>query len=74
MVLGVMFSAVLLIFIVAAGLIVFAYLWWKTRALRKQMREQTEFAMKNKADIDSGNIFAGSIIEGEITRKIVTKD
>lgn len=47
---GFMFSLVLLAFIVVAGLIAFIYFWWKTRAVRRAMRE-------NPPD--------GHVIEGE---------
>lgn len=34
-----MFSVVLFAIIVVVGMIAWAYLWWKTRELRKQMRD-----------------------------------
>lgn len=37
---GVFFSVVALAVIVVLGLALWAYLWWKTRALRRAMREQ----------------------------------
>lgn len=40
LVLGVMFSVVLLAVLVVAGLAAWAYFWWKTRELRKAMRER----------------------------------
>lgn len=40
LVLGVMFSAVLLILLVVAGLAAWAYFWWKTRELRRTLRER----------------------------------
>lgn len=39
LVFGLMFSVVVLAGLVAAGLAVWAYLWWKTRDLRRAMRE-----------------------------------
>lgn len=56
------FSLVLFVVLVAAGLLVWAYLWWKTRGLRRQMREQQE--MGEMRDQPSG----GRIIEGEVIR------
>lgn len=47
------FSLVLFAVLVAVGLLVWAYLWWKTRALRKQMRERPP---------------GGRVIEGEVIR------
>ncbi len=35
-----MFSLVLLAFVIAAGLVGFGYLWWRTRGLRRHLREQ----------------------------------
>jgi UPF0716 family protein affecting phage T7 exclusion len=40
LVLGFMFSLVLLAVIAVAGLAAWGYFWWKTRALRKAMQEQ----------------------------------
>jgi len=37
-----MFSAVLLAVLLCVGVVAFAYLWWKTRAIRKQMRAQMQ--------------------------------
>ncbi len=54
LVVGVMFSLVIVVAaaIIAAG--VLGYLWWKTRDLRRQMRE---------------NPPGGHVIEGEATRR-----
>lgn len=48
--LGLMFSVVLLAVIAVVGLTAFSYFWWKTRGLRKAMRERPE---------------NGQVIEGE---------
>ena len=40
LVLGLLFSVVILSLIAVLGLTAWAYFWWKTRALRKAMREQ----------------------------------
>lgn len=37
-----MFSVVVFAFALAAGLLVWGWLWWKTREVRRQMREQME--------------------------------
>jgi membrane protein implicated in regulation of membrane protease activity len=54
LVLGFMFSLVLFAVIAVVGLAAFGYFWWKTRALRKAMREQAPRT-------ESG----GQVIEGE---------
>ncbi len=54
LVLGFMFSLVLLVVIAVLGLAAFGYFWWKTRASRNAMHEQP---MENRA--------TGQIIEGE---------
>jgi hypothetical protein len=51
--LGLMFSVVVLIGVVVVGLIAWGYLRWKTREIRRVMRE---------APIDAGG---GDVIEGE---------
>jgi flagellar biosynthesis component FlhA len=73
-VVGLMFSAVLLVFIVSAGLVAFGYIWWKTRTLRRQMREhkQAMASAANDADAFKGEVFEGEIIEGEVTRRVIS--
>jgi hypothetical protein len=51
--LGLMFSVVVLVGVVVAGLLVWGYLWWKTREIRRVMRE----APVNRQ--------GGDVIEGE---------
>ncbi len=70
---GLMFSAVLLAFIAVAGLIAFGYIWWKTRAIRRQMRQHKAFmkGAANDSDAYKGEVFEGEIIEGEVIRKVV---
>lgn len=68
-VLGLMFSVLLFAFIVVAGLLAFGYLWWKTRALRRQMRNHRQTMAANDVDAFKGEVFKGEIIEGEVIRK-----
>ena len=64
LVLAFMFSLVALAVIAVAGLGLWGWLWWKTRAIRKQMREQmSEQAPAASAARD------GFIIEGEVIRE-----
>jgi hypothetical protein len=69
-----MFSAVLLVVVAVGG----AYLWWKTRALRRQfkemqarMRQMHEAATRaenRQGEAFRGEVYEGEIIEGEAVR------
>lgn len=48
---GLLFSVVLLAVVAIAGAVILGYFWWKTRALRKAMRE---------------NAAGGVVIDGEV--------
>ena len=73
-----MFSAVLLVLVLIALMVGGAIVWWKTRALRRQMREQ----MKNyppsyanmERDVFRGEAFKGEVIEGEAVRVDAKRD
>ncbi|HEY5994606.1 MAG TPA: hypothetical protein VIU46_08405 [Gallionellaceae bacterium] len=69
--------AVLLVLIVAGG----AYLWWKTRKVRRMMREMraaANDAQANRDDVFRGEAFReeskGVVIEGEAVRVHVPQD
>lgn len=68
-VLGLMFSALLFALIALAGLCAWGYLWWKSRALRRQMRGQVFCD-----DADACRVTGGDVIEGEVIRRIVTTE
>jgi Flp pilus assembly protein TadB len=53
LVIAFMLSLLVFVFVAAIGLLLGGYLWWKTRELRKQMRERPQ---------------GGRIIEGEVVR------
>jgi membrane protein implicated in regulation of membrane protease activity len=67
-----MFSVVIFAFALAAGLLVWGWVWWKTREVRRQMREQMEAQRMEQPyggeaqpnDAAPG----GRIIEGEVIR------
>ena len=63
-----MFSAVLLVIIMIVGAIAWAYLWWKTRELRKRMREfsprEVVRAQKSRED---------DVFEGEVIRVVASE-
>jgi uncharacterized membrane protein len=56
LVLGLMFSMVLLVVVLAIGAIAFGYFWWKTRALRKAMKEHVAQASSD------GQVFEGEAV------------
>lgn len=62
-VLVLMFSAVFFVVIFIVGALGWAYLWWRTRELRKQMRNfpPRGASMENE-------VFTGEVIEGEVIR------
>ncbi len=88
--LSLVFSVFLLAFVLIAGVLVMGFLWWKTRGLRKQMRDQppggTVFGsggvyesqvFKGEAfgsEVFKGEVYEGEIIEGEVIRKVEAKE
>ena len=65
-----MFSALLFIVVLTAGTMVLGYLWWKTRDLRKQMRNHPLGDEVIRGEVIEGEIIEGEIIEGEVIRVI----
>ena len=64
-----MFSLVALAVVAVGGLMLWAWLWWKTRAIRQQIREQGPLnATPNR------NNGSGQIIEGEVIRESESTD
>lgn len=66
-----MFSAVFFAVIAVLGLIAWAYLWWKTREVRKQMRdlaEQSQFVMREQSASND------EVFEGEVIRVVDPKE
>jgi len=59
-----MFSMLFIAVALSAGVVVWSYLWWKTRNLRKQMRN---FHPADEAI--NGEIIEGEIIEGEVIER-----
>ena len=62
LVLGFMFSVVLIAIVVAVGLGVWAWFWWKTRKIRQQLNEQMREHAANSPHSSRGD---GHVIEGE---------
>jgi len=57
-----MFSAVLLVVIAVLGVIAWAYLWWKTRDLRKQLRTFHAQARARAEPASNDAVFEGEVI------------
>jgi Flp pilus assembly protein TadB len=57
-----MFSAVLFAIIIVLGALAWAYLWWKTRELRKQMRDFPPRDVKWEEKASDGKVFEGEAI------------
>ncbi len=60
-----MFSAMVLAVLLMIALLGAAYLWWKTRGIRKQMRE---FPFPPPRTPTEPEVFEGEVIEGEVIR------
>ena len=54
-----MFSAVLFAIIIVVGAIAWAYLWWKTRELRKQMGNFPPREVRREEKMGDGDVFEG---------------
>jgi hypothetical protein len=72
--LGLMFSAVLFAIILIVGATAGAYLWWKTRELRKLMRNFLPRSVSMDEQIVEGEVIKGEVIEGEVIRVVETRD
>ena len=64
-----MFSAVLLVIIMIVGTIAWAYLWWKTRELRKHMRNFSPHAV-----VRDEKLREDDVVEGEVIRVVASEN
>ena len=62
-----LFSVVLLAVLLAVGVVAGGYVWWRTRALRNQLREQVEATLA-RARATSAPQDQADVIEGEFSR------
>lgn len=70
-VLALMFSVVLFAVVLTVGLAVWGWFWWKTRDLRKQMREQRAQGGPRSPGARPGDVPPGVVvIEGEVIREV----
>jgi hypothetical protein len=67
-----MFSLAFFSIVAVAGLILWLYLWWKTRELRRLMREQAARQMNGQSSDTQafGPDSGGEVIEGEAVRVV----
>ena len=65
---GLMFSLVFLAIAAVAGLALGGWFWWKTRALRKQIREQMQAQSVEAPDLEP--MEEGEVIQGEVIRVV----
>jgi Flp pilus assembly protein TadB len=57
-----MFSVVVFAIIVVVGTIAWTYLWWKTRELRKQMRDFVPRETQQEQKVNNEEVFEGEVI------------
>lgn len=69
-----MFSAVMLVFLLGVAVVMFAWLWWKTRTLRRQMRDSQPADMRMAREAFRAETFSGTVIEGEAVRVDAKRD
>ena len=67
LVLGFMFSLLILAAVAVVGLLGYGYLWWKTRALRRQINERMQRQMQHPQSDGAGT--EGIIVEGEVIQE-----
>jgi Flp pilus assembly protein TadB len=67
LVLAFMFSLVALAVVAVLGVVLGGWLWWKTRAMRKQMQQMREAADRMG---NAGPMHSDQVIEGEFIREV----
>jgi hypothetical protein len=61
-----MFSVLLFAVVFTGGAIAMGYMWWRTRELRKQMREHPTGGVVIEGEVIEGEVIEGEVIEGEV--------
>jgi len=61
-----MFSVATFIVILCVGMVAGVYVWWKTRELRKQMRDFSSSGVATGDDVVYAGFARGEVIEGEV--------
>jgi hypothetical protein len=67
-----MFSLVFVVVLAVAGLCVWGYFWWKTRELRRQIKDQMQTPPFGQQSAEPAG--EGEIIEGEAVRVVDEKN
>jgi len=70
-IIALMFSAVFFAVVAVLGLIAWAYIWWKTREVRRQMREFADQAQSAMQEQSASN---DEVFEGEVIRVVDPKE
>ncbi|NMG66393.1 hypothetical protein GPA19_15725 [Azoarcus indigens] len=69
-----MFSVVFFAIVLTLGAVAWGYLWWKTRAVRRQMRERAAAGAgaggTQRGRGPAGGAGGGMVIEGEVIREV----
>lgn len=68
LVLAFMFSLVALAVVAVVGVLLGGWLWWKTRALRKQMKQMREAQQMGQGEEQAAR--NNQVIEGEFIREV----
>lgn len=68
-----MFSVVVFSVVIVVGMLGWLYLWWKTRELRKQMRNYPPPGMVREREMDENDVIRGEVIEGEAIHVVDTQ-
>ena len=72
LVLAFTFSLVFLAVVAVAGLLVWGYVWWKTRELRRRIKDQMQNPPFEQPTVEPEG--EGEIIEGEAVRVVDEKN
>lgn len=67
--LALVFSVLVLAVVLTAGAIALGYLWWRTRELRKQLRDHPPGGA-----VIEGEVIEGEVIEREVIREVNSRD
>jgi len=65
-----MFSVLIFVAVLTVGAMAWGYLWWKTRDLRKQMRNHPLGEEVIEGEVIEGEVIEGEIIKSEVLRVI----